>query len=130
MQPAVLVTGATGLVGAHLLEELAPTPWLVRALVRGVAPRVSAGRLAYVEGDLLDAPSLVDACAGVDTVIHCAARLVGTAAEVTESIVRGTYNLLDAACRSGVRRFVHMSSAAVYRAGPMRHFRWSMAVLT
>ena len=114
-----MVTGATGLVGSSLLVDLASTPWQVRALVRSPGRRETATQTTWVQGDLLDGHSLCEACSGVDIVLHCAARMEGDPEEVTETIVHGTANLVDAARRTGVRRFVHVSSAAVYRAGPM-----------
>jgi len=118
-EPVVVVTGGTGLVGSRLLMEAASTPWQVRALVRSPATGETAARTTWIQGDLLDGHSLCKACTGADIVIHCAARMEGEPEAVTDSIVLGTANLLDAARRAGVRRFVHVSSAAVYRAGPM-----------
>jgi len=115
----IVVTGATGLVGSCLLDELAPLPWQVRALVRSPGTRGTDTRTTWIRGDLFDKHSLREACSGADIVIHCAARLEGNPEEVTETIVQGTANMLDAARRTGVGRFVHVSSAAVYRTGPM-----------
>jgi len=99
----VLVTGATGFIGRRLLQPGN------RALVRRPA------RLANeVMGDLADPATLERACAGVDTVFHCAG--LARAERSTNPDLQwrinfqGTKNLLQAAGRAGVRRFVFFSS--------------------
>src|SRR5438094_666540 len=72
-----LVTGATGLIGSHLVEQLLAQGERVRALVR---PDSDTGFLRtlpveLVHGDLAQPASLPAAVAGADTVYHCAARV-------------------------------------------------------
>jgi nucleoside-diphosphate-sugar epimerase len=116
---SVLVTGASGFLGGHLAHAL---------VKRGVTPRVfvrpgsrrDALPLAQVdlhEGDLRDAETLKKAVAGVDTVYHCAATMKGSKEEFFQSNVQGVQQFLEAARLSGVRRFVHVSSVAVYGPG-------------
>ena len=69
----ILVTGATGLVGARLLPRLVEAGMDCRALMRG-GKEVPAGVTA-VEGDILDPASLVQAVEGVSAIIHLAAVL-------------------------------------------------------
>jgi uncharacterized protein YbjT (DUF2867 family) len=71
------VTGATGLLGSHIVEQLRGRGDRVRALVR---PGSDAGFLAeqgveLVEGDLADRDSLRRLVAGADAVFHCAAKV-------------------------------------------------------
>jgi nucleoside-diphosphate-sugar epimerase len=111
-----LVTGATGAVGGRLVEALS-NGWEVRSLVRegSAFPRGEA-----IHGDLSDTSSLERACAGADTVFHLAALLhiVNPGADIESEYARvnveGTRNLVRAAERAGVRRFVHFSTIAVY----------------
>ncbi len=113
-----LVTGATGLIGSHLAEQLLVEGHRVRALVR---PESDTGWLRTlgverVVGDLTDPESLERAVRGVDVVHHNAARVSdwGPFREFAAPALDGTAALLRAARRAGVSRFVHMSSASVH----------------
>jgi len=114
----VLVTGATGFVGSHLIEQLHAGGDTVRALVRAGSDRAFVESLGaqVVTGDLDDTDSLHVACEGCDVVYHSAARveIVGSAAEFHHTTVAGTERLVAAANEKKVRRFVHISSCAVY----------------
>ena len=120
-----LVTGASGFLGSHVARLLAEREDGVRVLVRPSSDLRALGDLPVerTTGDLRDAASLDRALAGVDTVFHVAAdyRLwAADPAEIYESNVAGTQNLLVAAQRAGVRRFVYTSSVAtvaVHRPG-------------
>ncbi|MGP3983992.1 NAD-dependent epimerase/dehydratase family protein [Streptomyces sp. KR80] len=111
----VLVTGASGFLGGHIVDGCLREGHQVRALVRrgsdvGRLRAVPGLELAY--GDLGDAESLRRATAGVDVVHHSAARVsdVGTRAQFHDANVLGTERLLEAAREAGVRRFVFISS--------------------
>ncbi len=113
-----LVTGATGLVGSHLVEKLHARGDRVRVLVR---PRSQAAFLKEqgVEifyGDLSDLASLKRAALGIEIVYHCAARppLGGTLKEFYRDNVEGTERLLQAALAAEIERFVHVSTVDVY----------------
>lgn len=114
----VLVTGATGFVGSHLVDLLVERGERVRILAR---PGEEVTRLAQVgvethRGDLTDRASLEAAVDGVDRVLHCAARMGpwGPEAEYELVNVRGPKILAEAAMAAGVRRFVHVSSIDVH----------------
>jgi dihydroflavonol-4-reductase len=112
-----LVTGASGFVGGHVARLLAGRGERVRVLARPSSDLrfLSDVAVERVPGDLRDPASLDRALAGVDTVYHVAAdyRLwARDPQEIYESNVTGTRNLLEAARRAGVRRFVHTSSVA------------------
>jgi nucleoside-diphosphate-sugar epimerase len=115
----VLVTGSTGFTGGHLCERLAREGYAVRALVRD-PNRCAALRRCGVEialGDLRDAKSLQQATAEMDVVYHIAALFRPenvSRQEMWEVNVQGTKNLLDAALKSGVQRFVHCSTVGVH----------------
>ena len=78
-----------------------------------------------VEGDLTAPASVARALAGVDTVFHCAALVTNWApwSEFLAVTVRGTENLLAAAARAPLRRFVHVSTVRVYDDRPCRRLR-------
>src|SRR5438552_34089 len=113
-----LVTGGTGFVGSHLIEQLRLAGDRVCGLVRpgGNAEWVRSLGAEVVAGDLDDALSLQLACAACDVVYHCAARveIVGTEEEFHRTTVVGTGRLVQAGNKAGVKRFVYVSSCGVY----------------
>jgi nucleoside-diphosphate-sugar epimerase len=113
-----VVTGATGLLGSHIVEQLRDRGERVRALVR---PRSDTSflRPLGVEltiGDLTDPASLRRAVAGADVVYHCAAHVGdwGPWRSFQSKIIDATANLLDACRQAGVGRVLHVSSIIVY----------------
>ena len=117
----LLVTGATGEIGASILERL-PECGEIRVLSRR-ARTDADGPIRWVEGDLLDAPSLSRACEGVERVLHMAA--LTHARRPTDYFrvnVEGTANLVRAAREAGTRRFVFVSTRAIGAdGGPYSH---------
>ncbi|MFN3874971.1 MAG: NAD-dependent epimerase/dehydratase family protein [Flavobacteriales bacterium] len=123
-----LVTGGTGIVGAHLLLELLRQGRSVRALRRrgsdtGLVRRVFrhygqealADRIEWAEGDLLDVVSLADGLQGSERVYHCAALVSfagGKAGELFDANVTGTANVVNAALEAGSQRLCLVSSIA------------------
>ena len=113
-----LVTGATGLLGSHVVEQLRQRGMPVRVLVRPGSDRtwLETQGVEFVEGDITDPPSLQRACEGVDAVYHSAAKVGdwGPWEEFQRITIDGTRNMLSAATTAGVRRFVHVSSISVF----------------
>lgn len=126
----ILVTGGTGLVGAHLLYELTSSGLKIKALRRQQSnttwvrkifsyytDRVDElySQIEWVEGDILDYFSLETALKGVSRIYHCAA-IVSFHGDDNDMMlnnnVKGTGNLIDAAIHNGVSRFCHVSSIA------------------
>jgi nucleoside-diphosphate-sugar epimerase/predicted dehydrogenase len=114
----VLITGASGFIGCRTAEVLQlGEGWQVRGLVHRPSSAARLARLPVemVQGDLRSAEDMTRAVAGCDAVVHCA---IGTAygqrSEIFAVTVGGTRNLVEAAQRAGVKRFVHLSSIAVH----------------
>lgn len=118
----VLVTGANGFLGRHIVAELLAAGHNPRAMIQpGTDASCYAGSdLELVEADLTDADSLVRAADGADAVVHLAALVQewGIREWFEEVNVRGTERLLAAAAESGAgKRFLFMSSLAVHSLG-------------
>jgi UDP-glucose 4-epimerase len=113
----VLLTGATGLVGRHVLATLLSRGHRLRLAVRDPARLVDLPQTARENieiatvGDLAEAP-LGPALAGIETVVHVAGLAGGAfpAASFTRANVVATERLCSAARAAGVRRFVQVSS--------------------
>jgi uncharacterized protein YbjT (DUF2867 family) len=104
------VTGGTGFVGQRLLPIALADGYDVRALTRGWKP--PEDEIAWVDGALDRADTLVKLCTGADVVIHIAGLISGSKAEFDAVNAGGTASLIDAARKAGVRRFIHISSLA------------------
>ncbi|WP_166824383.1 NAD-dependent epimerase/dehydratase family protein [Thalassoroseus pseudoceratinae] len=120
-QDVLLVTGATGLVGSHLVEAAHKRGLKTRAIVRPTSDTQFLDDLGVelVTGDLSDAESLKAAMDGVTLVVHCAAKVGdwGPVSDYRAVNVGGVKNLLAAMETAGtVRRMVHVSSLGVYPA--------------
>jgi len=121
----VLVTGATGFIGSHLVELLLTKKYAVRCLVRKTSDTgwLKGLNVEYVHGDLFDHEALRKAVAGVDYVYHSAGV---TKAKKKEAYYRGnsegTKNILDAVIRHHphIKRFVQISSQAAVGPSPTK----------
>jgi NAD dependent epimerase/dehydratase len=124
----VLVTGADGFIGSHLVERLAAEGARVRAfcfynsnasrgwLDESGEPAASAD---FRLGDVRDARFVEECCRGVDTVFHLAALIsipysYAAPESFVDTNIRGTLNVLEAARRAGCRRMIHTSTSEVY----------------
>jgi len=117
----VLVTGASGFIGAHVVCELLTRGYSVRAMLRNpsLAKMLPENeKLEIVQADLFDVGSLRKAVEGCDDVIHCAASLYVGAKDVKKDVVDpsvvGVRNLCSV--MGGVKRIIHTSSVAAIRA--------------
>lgn len=99
MPRTALVTGASGFVGSHLVEELLRRNWRVRVLLRATSSRqwLPVDRIEIVAGDVTDAPSLAAAVPGASAVFHLAAITSATrASDYVRVNVDGTRQLCEA----------------------------------
>jgi NAD dependent epimerase/dehydratase len=125
----VLVTGAGGFIASHLVEALQGGGAEVRAFVRynsrgdpGLLRQLSPEafrQLEIIAGDLRDLPAVQEALRGIQTVLHLGALIAIPysylhPAEVVETNVTGTLNVLLAGRAAGVERIVHTSTSEVY----------------
>jgi nucleoside-diphosphate-sugar epimerase len=107
----IAVTGGTGFVGSHFLEEAVAAGHRVRALARRPQPQRSG--VEWVEGSLGDGDALRRLVTGANAVVHIAGVINAPgAAEFERGSVEGTLAMLAAATAAGVTRFVHVSSLA------------------
>ena len=113
----ILVTGATGFVGAEILRRASRRGWRVRGLARNPERAESLGRLPNVElfrGDISRPDELDEALEGVEVVVHLVGIIVETRAQSYEDVhVTGTRNVVEATRRAGISRYVHMSALGV-----------------
>jgi len=124
----ILVTGGTGLVGAHLLLYLAANGHKVRALYRTENSITKTQNLfkqnnqlslfdtiEWAQGDIINVPSLEEAFIGIDVVYHCAAYISFEPKDeelLRKVNIEGTANMVNFALAFGVKRFCHVSSIA------------------
>ncbi len=128
-----LVTGGAGFIGSHYVRTLlqggypnAPDAQVVvldsltyAGNLANLAPVSDSPNFEFVHGDILDTNLLDDLLPRVDVIVHFAAeshvdRSISGAADFVMTNVVGTQTLLDAALRSGIDRFVHVSTDEVY----------------
>lgn len=129
MKPRVLVTGAGGFIGSHLVEELVADGWNVRAFVHYNAagswhnleklPEEVLRHVEVVAGDIADSFFVDQAVQGCDVVFHLAALIgipysyIAPRAYVSTNVI-GTLNVLQACRRHNVKRLVHTSTSETY----------------
>lgn len=113
-----LVTGASGLLGSHIAQQLVSQGRRVRALVRDSSATAFLESLGVelVRGTLTDPAACARAVRGVDTVYHAAAKVGdwGRWSQFQADCIDATRNLATAATAAGVRRFLHISSTSAY----------------
>lgn len=122
----ILVTGGAGFIGSNLCEALLKAGHFVRCMDdfstgkrENIEPFLGQGSFELLEQDIRDLDACIDACYGMDYVLHQAAwgsvpRSIEYPLLYEEINIKGTLNLLEAARQKGVKRFVYASSSSVY----------------
>lgn len=126
----VVVTGGGGLIGSHIVDllmtdreegrvgEIVVLDNLTRGRMENLADAMRRGPVEVVDGDVRDVEAVDRAIDGADLVFHLAAiRITHCAADprlAHDVLGTGTFNVAEAAARTGVRKLVASSSASVY----------------
>jgi UDP-N-acetylglucosamine/UDP-N-acetylgalactosamine 4-epimerase len=125
-----LVTGAAGFIGSNLVEAILQLGYKVRGLdnfstgkKENVEEFVSNANYEFIEGDIRNLETCMEACDGIDFILHQAAlgsvpRSMNVPAIYEDNNIKGTSNLMEAARNKGVKRFVYASSSSVYGDAP------------
>lgn len=112
----ILVTGASGLVGSHLLQQLIQAGQSVKALYRNTIPEIAnTSRVEWVKGDILDVVALEESMDQVDQVYHCAAVVSFNPSKkgaMQHTNIEGIVNVVNACINRGVKRLLFVSSVA------------------
>ncbi len=124
----ILVTGGTGFLGAHLMYHLLQTKNNVRAIIRNgssieltkkifsyysLSPERLLSKIEWIEGDILDYYSLLDAFAGVNVLYHTAAVVSFHGDDkslLIKTNIAGTANVVNAAIEKGMKKLCYVSS--------------------
>lgn len=119
----ILVTGATGFVGEHIVQQLLEAGHGVRALYRDAARQGQHGILSseqlaaidWVQGDVNDPLGMEEACVAVAKIYHCAAFISYDPTfrdKMFRTNISGTATVVNAALYAGVKRLIYVSSIA------------------
>ena len=122
----VLVTGGAGFIGSHIVDKLVEIQFEVSVVddlstgrIGNLESYVGLGKVRFFEGDIRDGELVKKLVSDVDAVVHLAAAVsvpfsVENPALTNDVNVNGTLNLLNACANAHVKRFVFISSCAVY----------------
>lgn len=121
-----LVTGSAGFIGSNLVEAILNLGYQVRGLdnystgkKENVEQFISNSNYEFMEGDICEFSTCMEACEEVDYVLHQAAwgsvpRSIEMPLLYEEINIKGTLNMMEAARLNGVKKFVYASSSSVY----------------
>jgi len=122
----VLITGGAGLIGSHIADQLVregAAEILViddfsRGMTENLAWASANGPVRVIEGDINDRQTIAKAMKGIDLLFHEAAiRITQCAQEprlALEVLVDGTFTVIEAAVKAGVKKVIGASSASIY----------------
>ena len=116
----VLVTGATGFLGKYVIEELVEHGYQIRAFGRNskVGRSLENSSVSFFQGDLTKADDVLEACKGMDLVVHAGAlpTVWGPWEDFYQANVLGTKYVLEGCRQTGIQRLVYVSSPSIYAA--------------
>ncbi|MCK5628852.1 GDP-mannose 4,6-dehydratase [Candidatus Bathyarchaeota archaeon] len=122
----ILVTGGAGFIGSHLVDKLVSSGLQITVLdnlstgrLSNIVGHVREGKIAFFKGDILNADCVLRAIQGVEAVVHLAATTSVPFSVLNpdltyEQNAKATADLLNYGTKSGVKKFVFVSSSAVY----------------
>ena len=116
----ILVTGATGFVGAYVVRDLILAGYRVKAMRRKkllpfFVDSEILRRAEWIEGDIMDIPAIDEALQGTDAIVHAAAMVSFKHSEAEEMFrinIEGTANMVNLAIEHGIKKFIHVSSVS------------------
>ncbi|MBA4197155.1 MAG: 3-beta hydroxysteroid dehydrogenase [Chitinophaga sp.] len=111
----ILVTGGSGLVGSHLIKQLAAKGTIVKALYHFTKPTYSHQNVHWVKGDILDVVALEEIMKDVTYVYHCAAAVSfnpKNKKQLQQTNIDGTANIVNACIDTGIKKLLFVSSVA------------------
>ncbi|MBI6063030.1 SDR family oxidoreductase [Clostridium perfringens] len=126
-----LITGGAGFIGSNITEAILNMGYKTRVLddfstgkEENISKFVDNENFELIRGDIRNLDTCKKACEGIDYVLHQAAwgsvpRSIEIPLIYEEVNIRGTLNMMDAARKSGVKRFVYASSSSVYGDHPL-----------
>jgi len=111
----VLIDGGSGFLGINLTRYLLERGHQVRVLDLVDFDYPEKSKIEFTQGDIRNMETVEGCMQGIDMVVHCAAALpLYSKEDIFSTDIDGTKNLLAAAQKFNVQRFVHVSSTAVY----------------
>jgi len=122
----ILITGAAGFIGSNLCEHFLHEGFVVRALdnfatgfKHNIQPFLKNANFEFIEGDIRDLKTCMEACEGIDYILHQAAlgsvpRSINDPITTNEVNSNGFLNMLVAARDQQVKRFVYAASSSTY----------------
>jgi len=112
----ILVTGGSGFLGINLIRYLLEKGYDISVIdFEPFSYKDCRDRIRIIDGDIRNIEKVQESMRDVDIVVHCAAALpLYSEEDIFSTDVQGTRNVITTAYRSGVKRFVHISSTAVY----------------
>jgi len=116
----ILVTGASGLLGSHLIKDLVKKGEQIRALYCNTIPSEYDEGVEWIKGDILDIISLEEVMRDVDQVYHCAAIVTFHPKQrnvLNRINIEGTTNVVNACLQAGVKKLLFVSSVAALGGG-------------
>ncbi len=126
-----LVTGGAGFIGSNLCEALLDMGYTVRCLdnlstgkYENIEPFLDNPKFSFIQDDIRELDTCMSATEGVTYVLHQAAwgsvpRSIEMPLLYEDINIRGTVNMMEAARKNGVKRFVYASSSSVYGDHPV-----------